>query len=196
MAPITEHDAHHPALERALNRFANVVVHFITHHWLFAVNGTMALYLVLATLAPLLVAAGWELPGNAIYLLFRPICHQLPSRSYFLAGHPMACCQRCAAIYGAFLLGGVLFVVLRDRLRPLPWKAYLVLIAPLALDGISQLPGWRTSTWELRTLTGGLFGLATVWLVYPFFHRTMVEMRLLLQQTGGLGRQPVTVRDG
>jgi uncharacterized membrane protein len=196
MAPLTRLEARRPTLERTINRVADIVVRFITHHWLFAVNGAMVLYLALATLAPLFVAIGWELPGNVIYLLFRPICHQLPSRSYMLAGHQMACCQRCAAIYGAFLIGGVLFALLRDRLPPLHWKAYLVLVAPLALDGLSQLPGWRTSTWELRTLTGGLFGLATVWLVYPFFHRTMVEIRLLLQQTGGVGPQPVALRDG
>ncbi|MCS6802075.1 MAG: DUF2085 domain-containing protein [Chloroflexota bacterium] len=185
-----------PALERGIARLADSVVRFMTFHWLFAVNSMLALYLGLATLAPLLVAAGWDLPAAALYLLFRPICHQLPDRSHFIAGHQMACCQRCAAIYGAFLIGGLLFVLLRDRIRPLPWKAYLVLIAPMALDGLTQLTGMRTSTWELRTLTGGLFGLATVWLVYPFFHRTMAEVRLLIQQTGGLSRPPVAAGEG
>ncbi|GIW06753.1 MAG: hypothetical protein KatS3mg060_1558 [Dehalococcoidia bacterium] len=189
-------EAHLPTLERGINRLADVVVRFLTHHWLFAVNGALALYLSLAAAAPVLMAFGWELPSNAIYLLFRPICHQLPSRSHFIAGHQMACCQRCTAIYGSLLLGGLLFVLLRGWLRPLPWKAYLVLVAPMAVDGLTQLVGLRASSWELRTLTGGLFGLATVWLVYPFFHRTMVEIRSLLDQTGGFGRQPAPVRDG
>ncbi len=195
MAPLTRLEAHLPTVEREINRLADVAVRFITHHWLFAVNGALALYLTLAALAPLLLAAGWELPGNAIYLLFRPICHQLLSRSHFIAGHQMACCQRCTAIYGALLLGGLAFVLLRDRLRPLPWKAYLALVAPMAIDGLTQLTGLRSSTWELRTVTGGVFGLATVWLVYPFFHRTMVEIRVLLQQTGGFGRE-APARDG
>jgi uncharacterized membrane protein len=196
MTRLADLEAQLPTLERGINRLADIVVRFITHHWLFAVNGTLALYLSLAALAPLLVAWGWDLPANLIYLLFRPICHQLPTRSHFIAGHQMACCQRCTAIYGAFLIGGLLFVLLRDHLRPLNWKAYLILIAPMAIDGLSQLTGLRTSTWELRTLTGGLFGLATVWLVFPFFHRAMVEVRLALQQTGGFGRQPAPVGDG
>ncbi|MFN8535322.1 MAG: DUF2085 domain-containing protein [Dehalococcoidia bacterium] len=183
-------EARLPSLERAINRLAEVVVRFITYHWLFAVNGVLALYLFLASLAPLLMAWGWELPARGIYLIFRPICHQLPTHSHFIAGHQMACCQRCAAIYGSMLLGGLLFVLLRRWIRPLPWRVYLVLILPMAIDGLTQIPGWRTSTWELRTLTGGLFGLATIWVLFPYVHRTMVEMRLLLQQTG-FGARPV-----
>ena len=37
----------------------------------------------------------------------------------------------------------------------------------MAIDGFTQLFGWRESTPELRTLTGALFGLASVWLIYP-----------------------------
>ncbi len=37
----------------------------------------------------------------------------------------------------------------------------------MAVDGFTQLVGWRESTVELRTLTGALFGAASVWLIYP-----------------------------
>ena len=40
-------------------------------------------------------------------------------------------------------------------------QRYLLLIAPMAIDGLTQLVGWRESNWELRTLTGALFGLAS-----------------------------------
>ena len=191
MAPLHALEARIPDLERGINRIADVVVRFISYHWLFAVNGTLALYVFLAALAPLLMSWGFELPGRAIYLIFKPLCHQLPTHSHFIAGHQMACCQRCAAIYGSLLLGGLLFIVLRRWIRPLHWKVYLVLIAPMAIDGLTQLPGWRESTWELRTFTGALFGLATVWLVFPIFQRTMAEIRSLLKQTGGVSIRPV-----
>ena len=43
----------------------------------------------------------------------------------------------------------------------------------MALDGFPQLFGWRESTVELRTLTGALFGLASLWLVYPRLDRVL-----------------------
>ncbi|MGE3267883.1 MAG: DUF2085 domain-containing protein, partial [Chloroflexota bacterium] len=39
--------------------------------------------------------------------------------------------------------------------------------APMALDGFTQLFNLRESTPELRTFTGALFGVASVWLIYP-----------------------------
>jgi uncharacterized membrane protein len=84
----------------------------------------------------------------------------------------------------------------RRRVRPLPWLLYGVIgILPIAIDGFSQLfsqfPyntisvfGWepfavfpyRESTPELRTLTGGLFGLANAWLAFPYISQSMAEI--------------------
>ena len=44
---------------------------------------------------------------------------------------------------------------------------FAVLVSPMALDGLTQLVGWRESTWELRMATGVLFGLASGWFLYP-----------------------------
>jgi uncharacterized membrane protein len=41
-------------------------------------------------------------------------------------------------------------------------------MVPMALDGGTQLFGWRESTWELRTLTGIIFGLGVCWFVLPY----------------------------
>ena len=60
-------------------------------------------------------------------------------------------------------------------------------VFPIALDGFSQLFSqypynslplfsllpYRESTPLLRTLTGGLFGLANAWLAYPYFEESM-----------------------
>ena len=45
----------------------------------------------------------------------------------------------------------------------------MLLVAPMAVDGLTQLGGWRESIWELRLATGVLFGLASAWLLYPRF---------------------------
>jgi uncharacterized membrane protein len=92
-------------------------------------------------------------------------------------GYQVAFCQRDVAIFGAIFLAGLVFALVRHRVRPLPFKAYLLLIAPMAVDGSIQLVGLWESTWELRTLTGALFGLASVWLAYPYLEMGMGDIR-------------------
>jgi uncharacterized membrane protein len=89
----------------------------------------------------------------------------------------MAFCERDFAIYGSFFLGGIIFAVLRGRLKPLPWLVYAMLIMPMAVDGFTQLLLLRESTWELRVVTGMLFGFATVWLIYPYLDREFRKSR-------------------
>ncbi|MCC9078600.1 DUF2085 domain-containing protein [Litorilinea aerophila] len=88
-------------------------------------------------------------------------------------GYKVAICERDVAIYGSIWLAGLLFVLLRRRLAPLPWRVYLLLIIPMAIDGLTQLVGLRESNWWLRTVTGALFGVATVWLAYPYVEEAM-----------------------
>jgi hypothetical protein len=45
----------------------------------------------------------------------------------------------------------------------------------MALDGTTQMFGWRESNWILRTVTGTLFGLGSVWFVLPLIHKTLME---------------------
>lgn len=92
-------------------------------------------------------------------------------------GWKVALCQRDVAIYGALVLGGLLFGALRRKVDKLPVKLYLVFLLPIAIDGLTQLFGLRTSTWWLRTLTGSLFGLATAWLAYPYIEESMNDIR-------------------
>ncbi|MBN1286957.1 MAG: DUF2085 domain-containing protein [Anaerolineae bacterium] len=101
-------------------------------------------------------------------------------------GYKIALCERDVAIYGAILLGGLLFALVRERLRPVPLLLYLFLgIGPIALDGGSQLLGTPpVSLWPvretypmLRVVTGALFGLMNVWLAFPYLEQAMRETR-------------------
>ena len=101
-------------------------------------------------------------------------------------GYKMALCQRDISIYAAMVAGGLVYGLLRrrGRIRPMPfWLFLLIGIGPIALDGFSQLFSQffvgtqldalarlfplRESPPLLRSLTGALFGLSIVWLVYP-----------------------------
>jgi uncharacterized membrane protein len=81
-------------------------------------------------------------------------------------GWKMAFCERDLAIYVGLLVVGLLYARHR-HLQPISFGLYALLILPMAIDGFTQLFGWRESTWELRVATGLLFGLASAWLVLP-----------------------------
>jgi len=91
-------------------------------------------------------------------------------------GYKVAFCERDTAIYASILMAGILFACLRRRLRPLPLKWFFILLIPMALDGGTQLVGLRESSWWLRVLTGSLFGIASVWLAYPYVESAMRDV--------------------
>jgi len=115
-------------------------------------------------------------------------------------GYKMAICQRCTAIYGTIAVAGMVYDVLRRRnMPPMPIWAYLVFgIVPMLIDGgwqwlsyaisllVPQLPiGPHETLPLLRTVTGVLFGLSTVWLAYPYVQETMAEFRDTLRNRFG-----------
>lgn len=213
---------------------ADRFVFWISKHWLAGFNTLAFLYVGLPTLAPVLMHLGAKVPAMAIHVIYRPLCNQLPQRSWFLfgpqsvytlpeimesagidvmqaplrastfvgnevMGYKMALCERCTAIHGALAIFGLLYALGRPRVRSLPWWAYIGFgIVPMALDGGCQflsyalsllLPNLPITPYEttplMRTLTGALFGLATVWLAYPLIQETMNEFHDTLHQRFG-----------
>ncbi|CAG0940958.1 hypothetical protein ANRL1_00326 [Anaerolineae bacterium] len=97
-------------------------------------------------------------------------------------GYKVAICERDIAIYGAMVLGGLIFGLLRTRLKPLDWRVWLIcFVAPMAFDGGTQLIGLRESNYIFRTITGALFGLGSVWLAYPYVETAMRDLQAQAQ---------------
>jgi uncharacterized membrane protein len=228
---------------------ADRFVFWLSKHWLAVFNTIAFLYVGLPVLAPILEYAGLTGPAAVIYVIYGPLCHQMPERSFFLfgpkftytleelirhtglesrpvlaetallvravvghgdetLGYKFALCQRDTAIYGMIFLFGLLYDVLRKRrLRPLPFWAYVTFgILPMLIDGGYQ---WLTfsllpflyhefpslaETFYLkphetiplfRVITGALFGLATVWLAYPYVQEAMDDFRETLHKRFG-----------
>lgn len=101
-------------------------------------------------------------------------------------GYKTALCERDVAIYGAIFIGGLLYSRVRYRLRPVPIWLYILLgIAPIGLDGLSQLLSaapfylWpqRETLPIFRVVTGALFGFMNAWLIFPHLERSMYETR-------------------
>jgi uncharacterized membrane protein/glutaredoxin len=105
-------------------------------------------------------------------------------------GYKIALCERDTAIYLAILFFGLLYGATGRRLKTLPFLLWLLIgIAPIGLDGFSQLFSqfnwtwfasiipYRESTPYLRALTGALFGFTTAWFAYPNIEESMSETR-------------------
>ncbi len=82
-------------------------------------------------------------------------------------GYKMAFCQRCFATYLSFFLSGVLFGVTGRAWKELSVKGFVFFLLPMAIDGGLQMLGIHESNWVFRSVTGALFGIGSVWFVYP-----------------------------
>ena len=153
------------------------LVVWISKHWLFLFSLTFGIYAALPVLAPLLMSWGQVRLANLIYFSYQFVCHQMPSRSFFIGRFQIAICQRDLALYGGACVAGLLFGLVRDRIRPLPIPVWIILIAPLIVDGSTQVLGLRLSTWQLRTVTALLASGATVWLAYPYLEEGFRDIR-------------------
>lgn len=125
---------------------------------------------------PLLRAAGAVAPADWLFGLYAAVCHQMASHSWFVAGYQMAYCQRNTAIYTTMLAAGLLYGRGRRSAPGLPLWLWALLALPMVLDGGAATLGLRDSTPLLRTLTGALFGAATVWLAYPQADRLLATL--------------------
>lgn len=187
------------------------LVAVIARHWLLLINTALAIEAILPILAPVLMATGHASVARLIYTLYSPLCHQLPERSFFLfgpqttytlhelelllgpgvplryignpaIGYKIAVCQRDIATYLALLVTGLAFIPLRRRLRPLPIKTFILLCIPMAIDGLGQLLTLWESTPYSRVISGALFGIACIWLAYPYIEAGMQDVVRTLGQ--------------
>ena len=103
--------------------------------WLIAALGCLAVMsLILA--APLASSAGHPAWAFTIYRAFSYFCHQIPERSFFIAGHQFAVCSRCTGIYAGFAAATIVYPLVRSlRQTEAPPRKWLFLAAaPLAID--------------------------------------------------------------
>src|SRR5215213_287180 len=123
----------------------------------------------LIIVAPVAAAGGHEDVAHGIYGAFGALCHQLPERSYFIAGHKFAVCSRCTGLYAGFAFTVLLYPLIRSlNTVALPRPGWLVFAAiPLLVDFSLTFFGVWQNTHSSRLLTGALLGSASVFYVMP-----------------------------
>ncbi len=113
-------------------------------------------------------------------------------------GYKVALCERDVAIYGGILLFGLIFSLMRKKVKSVHWALWILIgIIPIGLDGFSQLISqppinlipFRESTPLLRLGTGFLFGFITAWFGYPYVTESMEENRKYLEGKSSQARR-------
>jgi len=165
--------------ERPLRRFAyNSLLHlnnFLLEYWATMLTVILGLVVLIALSIPFLSYFGLDAIAKPLFFSLHYVCAQIPSHSFYIFGHQLGLCARNLSIYSSMFLGSLIFVLSKKRLPGIPWWLWILMILPMALDGLTQMVGLRESTWELRLITGTLFGSGSVWFVLPYMQKTITE---------------------
>jgi uncharacterized membrane protein len=136
----------------------------------WALVATLAVVVFIAVIAaPVLSSQEHTGTATTIYQAFSYLCHQIPERSFHLAGHPFAVCSRCTGLYAGFAFATLALPLARSLKRTdTPHVIWLLLSAvPLAIDfGLTYFGIWENNHFT-RVTTGALFGAVAAIYVVP-----------------------------
>lgn len=136
--------------------------------WIVVAAGGLLVTVMIAG-APLARANGLSALSFVIYQAFSYVCHQLPDRSFFLAGFPLAVCARCTGVYFGFTAAVISYPLIAPLKRTqAPERKWLfIAAAPLAIDfGLGLTGIWENTHWS-RFGTGALLGGVAVFFLMP-----------------------------
>lgn len=164
-----------PAPKSRIVRVMNNVGIFFLEYWTLFITTFFGIVCLAAVGAPILTFFGLDTLAKPLFFALSHVCGQIPSHSFYIEGHQVGLCVHCLAIYSSLFAGGLLFTLSNKRLRGIPWWLLVLMALPLAYDGFSQLFGLRESTWEIRLITGVLFGLGSAWFALPALEKGLHE---------------------
>jgi uncharacterized membrane protein len=179
----TQQSARKQTLKTLIQRFGD----FLLEQWAVVITIALGLLVFAALAVPFLSYIGLDALSKSIFYSLHYVCAQIPSHSFYVFGHQLGMCARNLSIYGSMFAGSLIFVLSKKRLPGIPWWLWVLMILPMAWDGTTQMFGWRESDWILRTLTGTLFGLGSVWFALPLMQKS-------LQETAPVQRLPLPLR--
>jgi uncharacterized membrane protein len=158
-----------------MNSTGRFVGNFLIDHWAAMITWALGILVFAALSVPFLSYFGLDAISKQIFFALHMVCAQIPSHSFYIFGHQLGMCERNFSIYASMFIGSLIFVLSKKRIPGIPWWLWILMILPMAVDGTTQMFGLRESTWELRVLTGTLFGLANVWFALPLIQKTIRE---------------------
>lgn len=127
-----------------------------------------------AIVAPIIQKIYGYPAGEQIYSFFWHICHQYPTRSFWVLQHPFALCSRCTGGYTGVSLAAFIFYydiyLENEKLKQIMKQRFffgaLFLLIGI-LDGLCQALGLYDSGNLARFLSGLIGGIGVFFLLYP-----------------------------
>ena len=146
---------------------------------IWAISATLAIAILAAIVgAPLIQSFGHPAFAFKIYRAFSFVCHQIPDRSFHLAGYKFAVCARCTGIYSGLALATLSYPLVRTLRQPVtPNLIWLfVAVAPLAIDwSLGYFSVWQNNHVS-RFSSGALFGATAVFYILPGLMELTVKL--------------------
>lgn len=128
-------------------------------------------------------SAPWYLQWQ--HQAFLQLCHQIPERSFWFGGQPMAVCSRCLGIYGGFLLGWIFLPVVSKwdvatniSLR----KVALIALLLNLIDVGGSVLGFLENTSVSRLLLGSLMGGTAAFLFIGSFSTKQLKQQNIIME--------------
>lgn len=100
-------------------------------------------------------------------------CHQIPDRSFFIAGYQFPVCARCTGI-----IAGELMAIIISMFIVFPVYVCFVLMIPMTVDGLIQYKTKYLSTNPRRFCTGFFFG-------YGLVSIAIIEIQFIIKSLQG-----------
>jgi uncharacterized membrane protein len=136
--------------------------------WLVA-GGIVLAWVSLVVLAPVFESSGASQFSSPVYHFFSYICHQIPERSFHLAGHQMAVCSRCFGVYFGLFAGILTYPLWRSVDEPEPVARFWLFLSlvPITIDWSLTVFGIWENNHLSRFLTGMILGFACAIFIVP-----------------------------
>lgn len=166
--------------ENAMLQFGN----FLLNYWAHIITAAIGTVVAIAVSLPFLSYFGLDVIAKPLFYALHFVCAQIPAHSFYILGHQVGLCARNLSIYTSMFGTGLVFILTKKRLPGIPWWGWVLLSLPMAWDGITQMFGLRESTWELRVITGTLFGAGCIWFVLPYIQKILSEAPPQVQPAG------------
>jgi uncharacterized membrane protein len=136
-----------------------------------SIFSALVMWLVGIIVAPMFAASGLSLGqkiASFMYFFYKPVCHQISDRSFWLDGFAIAVCIRCFSFYfgGLFVTSIYLF---KEKIHMWTMSRYILFILPALLDFLLEKMNFYTNIAGLRLFTGFLLGIA-------IFHLLLVSL--------------------
>ena len=122
---------------------------------------------------------GLEAVASPLYTLFSYLCHQIPDRSFHLAGEQFGVCSRCFGVYFGLASGFVVYPLWRDvaDVDPLPRVWLFLSMIPIGVDWSLTVFGVWENTHLSRFVTGAILGFACGSYIVPAVVEIVRNMR-------------------